>query len=166
VWKRSVILLTLAGPFGVGACAGGDGGVVPTSTGPQPASSSISTPGPGSGGQAAVGLFRACHKRRDTSIVLVLLFENRDRALLGGFQGALDFKVSPVDPTTWPATGGAVTVDPGRNDHVRQITVPPGQSAPAEVTLEVATTTAANPTKVLATNHVTIAVPATSCTSA
>ena len=159
-----MILLALASTLAAGACTGGGDGVQPTSTTPLPASSSVAPPDPT--GQAAVGLFRACHKRRDTSIVLVLLFENRDRSLLGGFQGALGFQVSPVDPTAWSTTGRAVTVDPGRNDHVRQITVPPGQPAPAEVTLEVITTAADDRTNALATNDVTIPVPATSCSSA
>jgi hypothetical protein len=164
VWKRPVILLALASTLGVGACAGGNGGIDPTSTTSQPASSSISIPSPS--GPAAVGLFRACHKRHDNSIVLVLLFENRDRALLGGFPGALGFRVSPLEPATWSTTGRPVTVDPGRNDNVRQITVPAGQPAPPEVKLDVTTTAADDPTNVLATNHVTIPVPATSCTSA
>lgn len=154
-------LLALAGVLAAGACGGGDAPIVPTSS----LDGSTISPS-GSTAPATVGLFRACHKRRDSSIVLIFLFENRDRDLLGGFQGALAFQVSPVRPTTWSTTGGTVTVDPGRNDHVRQINVPAGQSAPAEVELSVTTTSAVDPTNVLATNGVTIAVPATSCSSA
>jgi hypothetical protein len=165
MWKRSVLLFALAGTLAGGA--GGDGaGVPPTST-PAPASSGSSpTSTRAPSGPVAVGTFRACHKRRDSSIVLVMLFENRNRSLLGGFEGALAFQVSPVDPTTWSSTGGHVEVEPGRNPHIRQITVPSGQAAPAEVKLSVTTTAAVDPTNVLGTNHVTIAVPATSCTSA
>jgi hypothetical protein len=166
MWKRSMLLFVLAGTLAAGACGDGGGEVVPTtSTLSAPSgSSSISTPS--STAPVAVGTFRACHKRRDGSIVLVILFENRNRSLLGGFQGALAFQVTSVDPTTWSTTGGDVTVDPGRNPHIRQITVPSGQPAPAEVKLSVTTTAAVDPTNVLGTNHVTIAVPATSCTSA
>jgi hypothetical protein len=113
-----------------------------------------------------VGTFRACHKHRDGSLVLILLFENRDRALLGGFPGALAFRVEPADPTTWDATGDPVEVDPGINEHVRQITVPTDQQAPSEVTLSVTTTAAVDDTNVLATNDVTIPVPASACSSA
>jgi hypothetical protein len=165
MWKRSVLLFALAGTLAAGAC--GDGEVGPTTTTPAPAStgsSSTSTQTPSA--PVAVGTFRACHKRRDGSIVLVILFENRNRSLLGGFEGALAFQVSPVDPTTWSTTGGDVKVDPGRNPHIRQITVPSAQPAPAEVKLSVTTTAAVDPTNVLGNNHVTIAVPATSCTSA
>ena len=158
---RPVMTLTLASSLALSACGGG---ADPTPGTPPPASSISPTPSPT--GPAAVGSFRACHKRHDNSIVLVLLFENRDRAILGGFQGALGFEVSPLEPKTWSTTGRPVIVDPGRNDHVRQITVPAGQAAPAEVKLSVATTAADDPGTVLATNNVTIPVPATSCTSA
>ena len=113
-----------------------------------------------------MGTFRACHKHRDGSLVLILLFENRDRALLGGFPGALAFRVEPAEPTTWDATGDPVAVDPGVNEHVRQITVPAEQPAPSEVTLSVTTTAAVDETNVLATNDVTIPVPASACSSA
>jgi hypothetical protein len=166
MWKRSMILFALSGTLAAGACGAGDGEVLPTTSTPAPSSGSSSTSTPTSTAPIAVGTFRACHKRHDDSIVLVMLFENRNRSLLGGFQGALAFQVTPVEPTTWSTTGGAVTVDPGRNPHIRQITVPPGQTAPAEVKLSVTTTAAVDPTNVLGTNHVTIAVPATSCTSA
>jgi hypothetical protein len=166
MWKRSVILFALVGTLAAGACGDGDDEVVATTSTPSPTSgsASISTPTPTV--PVAVATFRACHKRHDSSIVLVILFENRNRALLGGFKGALGFQVTPVDPKDWSTTGEAVKVDPGRNPHIRQITVPSGQPAPAEVTLSVTTTAAVDPTNVLGTNHVTIPVPATSCTSA
>ena len=134
---------------------------------PAPDTDATSTVGgppiPGAG--AAVGTFRACHKHRDGSLVLILLFENRDRSQVAGFQGALGFDVEPADPITW-TTGDAVQVDPGINDHVRQITVPADEPAPSEVTLTVTTTAAVDATNILATNDVTIPVPASACSSA
>ena len=148
----------------VGAACGGGGG----EPSPGPATDATSTvsgspPIPGAG--AAVGIFRACHKHRDGSLVLILLFGNRDRSLVNGFQGALGFDVEPADPATW-TTGDAVQVDPGVNEHVRQITVPAEEPAPSEVTLTVTTTAAVDATNVLATNDVTIPVPASACSSA
>ena len=115
---------------------------------------------------AAVGTFRACHKHRDGSLVLILLFENRDRSLIDGFEGALGYRVEALDPSTWSRSGDPVSVDPGYNDHVRQITVPADETAPSEVTLSVTTTAAVDETNVLAANEVTIPVPATACSSA
>jgi hypothetical protein len=120
---------------------------------------------PAGGAPAAVGTFRACHKHRDGSLVLIMLFENRDRSLIGGFEGALGYLVDAVEPATW-ATGDAVEVEPGYNDHVRQITVPVGEDAPSEITLSVTTTAAVDETNVLATNEVTVPVPATACSTA
>ncbi|MEP6475837.1 MAG: hypothetical protein ABJC60_01055 [Actinomycetota bacterium] len=162
IWTRPVLLSALAGILAMGACTGGDPVAQPTSaTSPSPTSASPTTPA-----QPTVGSFRACHKRHDTSIVLIFLFENRDRELLGGFQGPVDFRVSPVDPTRWTTMDREVTVEPGRNANVRQITVPPGQVVPATVTLSVAATDADDPSNVLATNEVSIAVPSTSCAAA
>ena len=151
--------LALAGA----ACAGG--GAEPA-TGPgTDATSTVSGGSPIPGAGAAVGTFRACHKHRDGSLVLILLFENHDRALVNGFEGALGFDVQAAVPATW-TTGDAVQVDPGYNEHVRQITVPAEEPAPSEVTLTVTTTAAVDATNVLATNDVTIPVPASACSSA
>jgi hypothetical protein len=159
--RTSLMALACAALAGVG-CAG-DGSAAPGPAAP-PAPSVSSVPAPGGG--AAAGTFRACHKHRDGSLVLILLFENRDRALLGGFAGALAFGVEPAEPTTWDATGDPVEVDPGVNEHVRQITVPAEQPAPSQVRLSVTTTAAVDETNVLATNDVTIPVPASACSSA
>ena len=142
----------------------GDGGLAPRRPGTD-ATSTVSGGPPIPGAGAAVGTFRACHKHRDGSLVLILLFENRDRSLVDGFQGALGFDVEAADPATW-TTGDAVQVDPGVNEHVRQITVPADEPAPSEVTLTVTTSAAVDATNVLATNDVTIPVPASSCSSA
>jgi hypothetical protein len=160
--RTSLVALACAALAAVG-CAG-DGSAASPGPAAPPASSVSAAPPPGGG--AAVGTFRACHKHRDGSLVLILLFENRDRALLGGFPGALAFGVEPAEPTTWDATGDRVEVDPGVNEHVRQITVPAEQSAPSDVTLSVTTTAAVDDTNVLATNDVTIPVPASACSSA
>jgi hypothetical protein len=144
------------------ACA--EGGAEPVSGPDTDATSTAGTP-PIPGAGAAVGTFRACHKHRDGSLVLILLFENRDRSQVGGFEGALGFDVEPADPVTW-TTGDAVDVDAGVNEHVRQITVPADEPAPSEVTLTVTTTAAVDATNVLATNDVTIPVPASACSSA
>ena len=132
---------------------------------PGPGSTSVG-PAPVPGSPAAVGTFRACHKRRNGSLVLILLFENRDRSLLGGFEGALAFDVDAVTPATWQRTGDPVSVDPGENPHVRQITVPADEPPPGEVALSVTTTAAVDPTNVLATNEVAIPVPASACSAA
>ena len=150
--------LTLAGA----ACGSG---AEPSSGSGADATSTVSGSPPIPGAGAAVGTFRACHKHRDGSLVLILLFENRDRSLVNGFQGALGFGVEPAVPATW-TTGDAVQVDPGINEHVRQITVPADEPAPSEVTLTVTTTAAVDATNVLATNDVTIPVPASACSSA
>jgi predicted small lipoprotein YifL len=151
------------------AMAGCGGGGPEPSAGPVtplPATSTSATsPGPAPGGGAAVGTFRACHKHRNGSLVLIMLFENRDRSLVGGFAGALAYRVEASEPATWRTTGDPVTVDPGVNEHVRQITVPTGEPAPSEVTLSVTTTAAVDATNVLATNDVTIPVPASACSS-
>ena len=142
------------------ACGGG--GPEPSAAPPIVSTSSVATD-PISGSGAAVGMFRACHKHRNGSLVLIMLFENRDRALVGGFQGALAFDVASADPATWTRSGDPVEVDPGKNDHVRQITVPADEPAPSEVTLSVTTTAAVDGTNVLSTNDVTIPVPASAC---
>ncbi len=148
------------------AAAGCAGGSSEPSAGPVTASTSAPTGVPIPGGGAAVGTFRACHKHRNGSLVLIMLFENRDRSLLGGFAGALAFRVEASEPSAWTTTGDPVTVDPGVNEHVRQITVPAGEPAPSEVTLSVTTAAAVDATNVLATNAVTIPVPASACSSA
>ncbi len=147
----------------VGAACADGGRARVRARAPTPPPRSGGPPVPGAG--AAVGTFRACHKHRDGSLVLILLIENRDRSLVNGFQGALGFDVLPADPATW-TTGDAVQVDPGVNEHVRQITVPADEPAPSEVTLTVTTTAAVDATNVLATNDVTIPVPASACSSA
>jgi len=146
----------------VGAACG-EGGAE-SSAGPDPGAAPTVSGSPIAGAGAAVGMFRACHKHRDGSLVLILLFENRDRSQVGGFEGALGFDVQPADPSTW-TTGDAVRVDPGVNEHVRQITVPADEPAPSEVTLTVTTSAAVDATNVLATNDVTIPVPASACSS-
>jgi hypothetical protein len=156
---RIVLVALACMALGTAGCGGGGtepsaGPVTPPTTATNPGSSS----GPAPGAGAAVGTFRACHKHRNGSLVLIMLFENRDRSLVGGFAGALAFGVEASEPATWTTTGDPVTVDPGINEHVRQITVPSGEPAPSEVTLSV--------TNVLATNPVTIPVPASACSSA
>jgi hypothetical protein len=146
----------------VGAACGG-GGEDPSQT---PASTTASVSVAPAGAQAAVGTFRACHRHSDDSLVLVLLFENRDRSLIGNFEGPVGFEVAPAEPATWTSTGQAVVVAPGFHPNLRRITVPPGQVAPAEITLSVSTTPADDPGTVLATNDVTILVPSTSCSAA
>ena len=158
---RERIVATLCAALAVGAC--GEGGAEP------PPSVSAGSEGGASavpGGAAAVGTFRACHKHRDGSLVLILLFENCDRSLIGDFAGAVGFDVAADEPATWPSTGDPVTVDPGENPHIRQITVPAGEQPPSEVTLHVTTTAAVDPTNVLATNAVQIPVPVSSCSAA
>lgn len=144
------------------ACGGGGDGPTPT-----PAVSSVSpTPSsPAPTAPAVVGTFRACHKLHDDSLVLVLLFENRDPSLIGGFEGPIDFDVSPVDPATWSTTGKPVVVRRTFHPHHRRIILPPSEPAPAEITLSVKTTATDDPTDVLATNETTIALPATACSS-
>jgi hypothetical protein len=143
-------------------CGGGASGT------PPPGSASTGPIGPvdGSDAPAAVATFRACHKHRDGSLVLIMLFENRDRSLIGGFEGTLGYLVDAVEPATWTTTGDPVAVEPGYNEHVRQITVPAGERPPSQVTLSVATTAAVDETNVLATNEVTVPVPATACSAA
>ena len=115
---------------------------------------------------AAVGLFRACHKNPEGFVVLVLKFENRDTSLIGGFQGEVAFDVSAVSPATWTTTDEAVPVALGFHEHIRRIRVPAGEPVPSELRFAVTTTEAADPSNVLATNDVTIPVPATSCSTA
>jgi hypothetical protein len=147
----------------IGAACGG-GADVPTQS---PAVSSVSqTPtSPASAAPAVVGTFRACHKLHDDSLVLLLLFENRDPSLIGGFEGPIAFDVSAVDPVTWSTTGKPVVVQLAFHPHHRRIILPPGEPAPSEITLSVKTTAKDDPTDVLATNETTIAVPATACSS-
>jgi hypothetical protein len=135
---------------------------------PSSGSASAASAGPatGTGAPAAVATFRACHKHRDGSLVLIMLFENRDRSLIGGFEGALGYLVEAVEPAMWTTTGDPVAVEPGYNEHVRQITVPDGERPPSEVTLSVSTTAAVDETNLLATNEVTVPVPATACSAA
>jgi len=148
------------------ACGGGADG--PTQT--PPASSVSQTPSsPASTAPAVVGTFRACHKLHDDSLVLVLLFENRDPSLIGGYEGSIRFTTEPVDPATWSTTGHPVVVTELRDSafyrNHRRIIVPPGEPAPTQITLSVTTTPANDPAKVLATNDTTIAVPATACSA-
>lgn len=145
-----------------GACGGGTGGDLPT---PVTTSASAGPPTPTAGAPAIVGTFRACHKLHDESLVLVLQFENHDPSLIGGFEGPLSFKISAVDPTTWSSTGDPVDVRLAFHEQHRRIVVPPGQPAPAEITLSVTTMPRNDPTTVLATNDTTISLPATACSS-
>jgi hypothetical protein len=146
-----------------GACDGGTGGGSPT-----PVTSSVSTVTPTStsaGPPAVVGIFRACHKLHDDSLVLVLQFDNHDPSLLGGYDGPLSFKISAVDPTTWSTTGDPVVVRLAFHEQHRRIVVPAGEPAPPEVTLSVTTMPRDDPQTILATNDTTIALPATACSS-
>jgi hypothetical protein len=155
--------VVLCTALATGACGGGGADASPpAATNPGP---SVVGPTSAPGSQAAVGTFRACHKHRDGSLVLIFLFENRDRSLIGGFQGAVAFDVEAVAPGTW-SDNDPVSVDPGENPHVRQITVPADQAPPSEVTLSVTTTAAVDATNELATNQVTIPVPASACSAA
>ena len=163
MWNRGSAVVAACLCLALVACGGG--GDEPSSAPMTPAGAVVTSPGT-AGTPATVGTFRACHKHRDGSLALILLFENRDRALLGGFEGALGFAVEALQPDVWADTGDPVTVDPGVNEHVRQVTVPAGQTPPSELTLEVTTTAAVDETNVLATNEVTIPVPASSCSTA
>src|SRR5436190_6171364 len=94
----ATVSLALCVAVVAGACGGDGGGGTPT-----PVTSSASTVTPTStvtGPPAVVGIFRACHKLHDDSLVLVLQFDNHDPSLLGGYDGPLSFKISAVDPTT------------------------------------------------------------------
>ena len=146
-----------------GACGDDGGGASPTpvTTSPStvaPTSSSASPP-------AVVGIFRACHKLHDDSLVLVLQFDNHDPSLLGGYDGPLSFKITAVDPTTWSTTGDPVVVRLAFHEQHRRIIVPAGEPAPPEVTLSVTTMPRDDPQTILATNDTTIALPATACSS-
>ena len=160
--SRGRIVAALCAALAVGACGGGGDGSPPSVPTDSTAGGSGSVAGPA----AAVGTFRACHKHRDGSLVLILLFENRDRSLIGDFAGAVGFDVTASEPATWTTTKAPVSVDPGENPHVRQITVPAGERAPSEVTLRVTTTAAVDRTNVLATNDVEVPVPASACSAA
>ena len=120
-----------------GACGGGSGGGSPT-----PATSSASTVGPtpsSVGPPAVVGIFRACHKLHDDSLVLVLQFDNHDPSLLGGYDGPLSFKISAVDLDDLVDDGDPVVVRLAFHEQHRRIIVPAGEPAPSEVTLSVTT---------------------------
>jgi hypothetical protein len=146
-----------------GACGGGTGG-----GSPKPVTSSASTVPPTSssaGPPAVVGIFRACHKLHDESLVLVLEFDNHDPSLLGGYDGPLSFKITAVDPTTWSTNGDPVVVRLAFHEQHRRIIVPAGEPAPPEVTLSVTTMPSDDHETVLATNDTTISVPATACSS-
>jgi hypothetical protein len=142
------------------ACGGGDtpaGGTDPGSSG-EPGTSSTPAADPD-----VVGLFRACHRTRAGSLILVFLFEDHDPARAA--DAANGFVVTPVTPTRWSSSGASVQVDPGYNDHVRQIAVPPGQLAPDEIVLHVAVEKTATGAA-LAANDVTVFVPSSSCATA
>jgi hypothetical protein len=146
------------------ACGGGGDG--PTHT-PSVSSASQTPSSPAPTAPAVVGTFRACHKLHDDALVLVLRFQNRDPSLIGGYEGAIRFETTPVDPATWSTTGEPVVVAPLRDsafyEQHRRVIVPPGEPVPSAITLSVTTTAADDPQDVLATNETTVAVPATAC---
>jgi len=161
--RFATVTLALCVAVVAGACGGGSEGGSPT-----PVTSSASTVGPtpsSAGPPAVVGIFRACHKLQDDSLVFVLQFDNHDPSLLGGYDGPVSFKISAVDPTTWSTTGDPVVVRLAFHEQHRRIIVPAGEPAPSEVTLSVMTTPSDDPETVLATNDTTIALPATACSS-
>jgi hypothetical protein len=156
------VLLVVVLCVATAACAGGGGdGAPPGGPGSGP---SGGTTGPtGAADPAVAGLFRACHRTRAGSLILVFLFEDHDPARAA--DAANGFVITPVTPTKWASTGAPVEVDPGYNDHVRQIEVPAGQLAPTEMVLHVAVETTATGA-VLATNDVTVFVPSSACATA
>jgi hypothetical protein len=150
------LCLTLA------ACGGGSGGPPASSAPGSSAPASTVTP-TAAADPGVVGLFRACHRTRSGSLILVFLFEDHDTARAA--DPANGFVVTAVTPTTWSSNGKPVVVAPGYNDHVRQVEVPAGQVAPTEMLLHVAVETTATGA-VLATNDVTVHVPSSSCATA
>jgi len=155
--------LAICAALAAGACGGDGGGGTPTPV--TSSASTVSSTPTSAGPPAVVGIFRACHKLRDDSLVMVLQFDNHDPSLLGGYDGPLSFKVSAVDPTTWSTTGDPVVVRVAFHEQHRRIIVPAGEPAPSEVTLSVTTMPRDDPQTVLATNDTTIALPATACSS-
>jgi hypothetical protein len=148
--------------FALTACNGSGDTPSPTARPGSGPSTGTVTPTPAADPDV-VGLFRACHRTRAGSLILVFLFEDRDAERAA--DPANGFAVTSLDPTTWGASGAPVVVEPGYNEHVRQIEVPPDTPAPSEILLHVVVETSATGAA-LATNDVTVHVPSSSCATA
>lgn len=112
---------------------------------------------------AVRALFRACHRRSDGSLALVIRFETDDPSALGDYAGDVGIDVEVIDPATWASTGEAPEVRPGLQNSLRPLRVPAGEAPPQELTFRASVVPVEDPSQILAANDVTVFVSASSC---
>lgn len=151
------MLIFLVGAFVATACDGSPADPTPTS------SSATATATATTSAPAVTVSFRACHRRSDGSVALVLRFESPDPSALGGYPGEVGIDVQVTDPATWATTGEAPEVRAGLQRRVRPLRVPPDEAPPQELTLRASVVPIEDPTRILAENDITVFVPASSC---
>ncbi len=112
---------------------------------------------------AVAAMFRACHRRSDGSLVLVLRFEGPDPSTFDVDPGKIGIDVRVTDPAKWKTTGQVPELRAGLQRRVRPLRVPSGEAPPQELTFRASVVPLEDPTRILAANDITVPVPASSC---